>query len=154
MRSALIVSVPWVMTTLPLSVPIRFSKSTSAGCSAEKLIGFSLSAFSARAPGAAPSSRHPAITTARPQTFKRLGISLLDRLRLKGPGNARTELRGLALVVELEPDALDYSTRLADRHGSIRFGALRFWDDMQIVGFECDRAGGVMVLHGGPAFGL
>src|SRR5438067_4426390 len=131
-RSARIVIVPCVITTLPFSVPTRFSKSTSAGCSAEKLMGFSLSAFSAHAYGAAASTAHAHVMMpqsrreAQRRSRERGGslMSLLEILRLESAGDARMELRRLALVVQVEPDGRDYSTRFADRHGPVRLGPL------------------------------
>src|SRR5436190_12095174 len=162
------------MTTLPFSVPTRFSKSTSAGCSAEKLMGFSLSAFSANVDPVATSNASATAAHSlgllgsanrfscshhcearlwgaaqlRGRTRGDSFILLLECLRLERSRDARTKLGGLALVVEIEPDGLDYSTRLVDRHASIGFGLLRLWNDMQVFGFERHGTRSLMARRG------
>src|SRR5204863_8777246 len=80
--------------------------------------------------------------------------SLLESLRLERSRNARTKFGGLALIVEVEPDGLDYSTRLVDRHAPIGFRLLGLGNDVQIFGLEGNGACGVVILCTARLFGL
>src|SRR6516165_3001469 len=102
----------------------------------------------------APTRRREARTAERGR-YDGAGASLLlEDTRLERARHPRVEFQRLALVVEFEPDGLDYSTCLADRHRAVGLGALLFRNDVQIIGREREGPRSVAPLRRGGIVGI
>ncbi len=75
-------------------------------------------------------------------------ISLRQQVGLERSAHGGFELDRARVVVEDHPDALDYSTRLLDRHEQVGFGPPLLWDDAQRFGGEGRRPDRVLVARG------